>query len=201
MDPSLILHHPVSRSCFYGDGDGDGDGSPVDGHGDSKETTPIIADEGVQMEMEKLGGKSMAVATETTTISGKDQKVVPNSKSILWRLDSCSSFGSDGSMRNMELKQNFHANCSKQYITQKEQAGEEGMDSLWEAYENDHSTTITKLKNTKIDAMVKQKKTLIKNKNEFKFFISNGQLCCLKALMKMSSWGEIAYRQKFSLIS
>lgn len=143
------------------------------------------------VEMKKL--KSMAVATETTTIAGEDQKTVPNSKSNSWRLDSCSSFGSYGSMRKEKEWKRTLA-CKLFEERHNSEGGEEGMDSLWEAYENDHSTTITtKSKNKKVDAMVKQKKTLIKNKNEFKYFddedddedefMSNGvQLCCLKAL-------------------
>ncbi|XP_024981944.1 uncharacterized protein LOC112518474 [Cynara cardunculus var. scolymus] len=182
--------------------------------------------EAVETGMEKLEGKSMAVPAETTvsdeyqktvpnpaetTISGEDQKTVPNSaettisgeeqktvrnpfgmKSNSWRLDSCSSFGSYGSMRKEKEWKRTLA-CKLFEERHNSEGGEEGMDSLWEAYETDHSTT--KSKNKK-DAMVKHKKTLIKNKTEFKYFdddldeeddedefmMSNGQLCCLKAL-------------------
>ncbi|KAI3678691.1 hypothetical protein L6452_37993 [Arctium lappa] len=147
----------------------------------------------MSMEMEKLCGESMAAATETTIISGEDQNTVPKSKPIPLRSDSCSSFGSYGSMRKEKEWKRTLA-CKLFEERRNSEGGEEGMDSLWEAYETDHSS-ITKSKNKKVDAMVKHKKTLTKNKIEFKYFddldeeddddefmMSNGQLCCLKAL-------------------
>lgn len=76
------------------------------------------------------------------------------------------------------------------------EGGEEGMDSLWESYEEDNSSR--KSKNRKEPMSINQKKMMMNNKKkiEFKYFdddfeeddddeeefMSNGQLCCLKAL-------------------
>ncbi|KAI3806163.1 hypothetical protein L1987_22057 [Smallanthus sonchifolius] len=126
--------------------------------------------------------------------SGEDQKSVKNSfcqKSNSWRLDSSTSFGSYGSMRkDKEWKRTLA--CKLFEERNNSSGGEEGMDSLWEAYEDDNSSR--KSKNRK-DSMNNQKKTMIKSKkkSEFKYFddgeeddedefMSNGQLCCLKAL-------------------
>ncbi|KAI3760263.1 hypothetical protein L1987_50656 [Smallanthus sonchifolius] len=134
--------------------------------------------------------------TPAISTSGEDHKSVQSSfcqKSDSWRLDTSNSFGSYGSMRkDKEWKRTLA--CKLFEERNNSSGGEEGMDSLWEAYEDDNSSK--KTKNRK-DSMNNQKKTMIKSKkkSEFKFFddgeeedddedefMSNGQLCCLKAL-------------------
>ncbi|KAI3749658.1 hypothetical protein L2E82_20274 [Cichorium intybus] len=138
----------------------------------------------------KRGSKSMAVVEA-------DQKHVEKSfsmKSHSWRSESSSSIGSYGSMRKeKEWKRTL---ACKLFEERHNSEGEEGMDSLWEAYEEDNSSR--KSKNRK-EAMINKKNTTMKNKkkSEFKYFdddfeedddddeeefMSNGQLCCLKAL-------------------
>ncbi|KAI3759174.1 hypothetical protein L6452_06772 [Arctium lappa] len=104
----------------------------------------------MEMEMEKLRGKSMEVVTEKMKIFGEDQKTILNSKSNSWQLDSCSSLRSYGSMRK-EMEWKLILACKLFEKWHNSEGGGEGMDSLWKAYENDHSTTITKSKNTKVD--------------------------------------------------
>lgn len=138
----------------------------------------------------KRGSKSMAVVEA-------DQKHVEKSfsmKSHSWRSESSSSIGSYGSMRKEKEWKRTLA-CKLFEERHNSEGGEEGMDSLWEAYEEDNSSR--KSKNRK-EPMINKKNTTLKNKkkSEFKYFdddfeedddddeefMSNGQLCCLKAL-------------------
>ncbi|KAL8225020.1 hypothetical protein R6Q57_017577 [Mikania cordata] len=130
------------------------------------------------------------------SVSGDDQKSVQSSfsqKSNSWRSDSSSSFGSYGSMRKEKEWKRTLA-CKLFEERNNSSGGEEGMDSLWEAYEEDNASR--KSKNRK-QSMINEKKTMNKNKksSEFKYvdelededddedeFMNNGQLCCLKAL-------------------
>ncbi|PWA54044.1 hypothetical protein CTI12_AA439370 [Artemisia annua] len=118
------------------------------------------------------------------------------SNSIRVELDSSSSsFGSYGSMRKEKEWKRTLA-CKLFEERRSLEGGGEGMDSLWEAYEDDNTN--------KKSSNNKNKKTNVKNnkkaKNEFKYFddgisedgdeddefTDNAQLCCLKAL-KMST--------------
>ncbi|GJR79691.1 hypothetical protein Tco_0150476 [Tanacetum coccineum] len=113
-------------------------------------------------------GKASAMATTTTTNSAADN-LKTNEKE--WK-------------RTLACKL-FEKRCSLE-------GGGEGMDSLWEAFEEDDNTN-------KISRSSKKKTNLKNNKakTEFKYFddgvsedgdefMGNGQLCCLKAL-KMST--------------
>lgn len=129
--------------------------------------------------------------TKVSINPGEYQKSVENS----WRLDSCSSFGSYGSMRKEKEWKRTLA-CKLFEERHNSEGGEEGMDSLWEAYEVNNSSRKSKI--TKESMITQKKKMMIKNKKstEFKYFDdgddddddddtefrSNGQLCCLKAL-------------------
>ncbi|GJY91562.1 hypothetical protein Tco_0506758 [Tanacetum coccineum] len=126
----------------------------------------------------------------------EDRKTVENSvkstsNSMRVELDSCnSSFGSYGSMRKEKEWKRTLA-CKLFEERRSLEGGGEGMDSLWEAYEDDNTNKISRSS---------KKKTNVKNnkaKTEFKYFddgvsedgdefMGNGQLCCLKAL-KMST--------------
>ncbi|KAJ0742320.1 hypothetical protein HanPI659440_Chr10g0362891 [Helianthus annuus] len=100
------------------------------------------------------------------TVSGEEDEryEIENTFSLRtnsWRLDSSGSFGSYGSMRKeKEWKRTLACKLFEERNNNSER-GEEGMDCLWEAYEDDNSSK--KPKNRK-EAM------------------RNGQLCCLKAL-------------------
>nr|XP_043637656.1 uncharacterized protein LOC122608631 [Erigeron canadensis] len=124
--------------------------------------------------------------------SCEDKKIF-EVKSNSLRTDSCSSFGSYGSMRKeKEWKRTL---ACKLFEERNNSGGEEGMDSLWESYEDDNASK--KSRNRK-ETTIEKKKTTTKNKkSEFKYFyegddvdqdddeeefMSNGQLCCLKAL-------------------
>ncbi|XP_023737609.1 uncharacterized protein LOC111885595 isoform X2 [Lactuca sativa] len=141
----------------------------------------------------KLGSKSMAVVEAEA-----DQKLFEKSfslKSNSCRVDSPSSIGSYGSMRKEKEWKRTLA-CKLFEERHNSEGGEEGMDSLWESYEEDNSSR--KSKNRKEPMSINQKKMMMNNKKkiEFKYFdddfeeddddeeefMSNGQLCCLKAL-------------------
>ncbi|KAK1412664.1 hypothetical protein QVD17_34093 [Tagetes erecta] len=138
------------------------------------------------------------------SISDEDNKTVDNTfceRTNLWRQDSSSSFGSYGSMRKEKEWKRTLA-CKLFEERNNTTGGEEGMDSLWEAYEDDNASRKSR---TRKECMSShgQKKKMMKNKNkskksEFKCFdeveedededddedefMNNGQLCCLKAL-------------------
>ncbi|KAJ0695444.1 hypothetical protein HanPSC8_Chr10g0406351 [Helianthus annuus] len=131
------------------------------------------------------------------TVSGEEDEryEIENTFSLRtnsWRLDSSGSFGSYGSMRKeKEWKRTLACKLFEERNNNSER-GEEGMDCLWEAYEDDNSSK--KPKNRK-EAMRNEKKGMMKKKSEFKCFedededededeefMRNGQLCCLKAL-------------------
>lgn len=135
-------------------------------------------------------------------IPGEDNKTVEKNafceRRNLWRQDSSSSFGSYGSMRKEKEWKRTLA-CKLFEERNNSIGGEEGMDSLWEAYEDDN--TSRKMR-TRKECINNQKKNMTKNmmknkkKSEFKCFddgeededddedefMNNGQLCCLKAL-------------------
>ncbi|XP_071741177.1 uncharacterized protein [Rutidosis leptorrhynchoides] len=136
------------------------------------------------------------IVSKKLNLSCEDQKTI-DTKMNSWRSDSSSSFGSYGSMRKEKEWKRTLA-CKLFEERHNSEGGEEGMDSLWEAYEEDNSSR--KLNNKK-ETMNDNKKAMIKNKNkkksEFKYFfegddvdedddekefMSNGQLCCLKVL-------------------
>ncbi|PWA65325.1 Glycosyl transferase, family 8 [Artemisia annua] len=126
----------------------------------------------------------------------EDTKTVKSkSNSMRVELDSSSSsFGSYGSMRKEKEWKRTLA-CKLFEERRSLEGGGEGMDSLWEAYEEDN--TNKKSSNSKKKTSVKNNK---KAKSEFKYFddgisedgdeddefTGNAQLCCLKAL-KMST--------------
>nr|GEY64647.1 ribonuclease H-like domain-containing protein [Tanacetum cinerariifolium] len=124
-----------------------------------------------------------------------DNSVKSTSNSMRVELDSCnSSFGSYGSMRKEKEWKRTLA-CKLFEERRSLEGGGEGMDSLWEAYEDDNTNKISR--SSKKNTNVKKNN---KAKSEFKYFddgvsedgdeddefMGNGQLCCLKAL-KMST--------------
>ncbi|KAM0028437.1 hypothetical protein Hdeb2414_s0019g00551551 [Helianthus debilis subsp. tardiflorus] len=136
---------------------------------------------------------------EPVTVSGEEDEryETENTFSLRtnsWRLDSSGSFGSYGSMRKeKEWKRTLACKLFEERNNNSER-GEEGMDCLWEAYEDDNSS---KKPTNRKEAMRNEKKGMMmkKKKSEFKCFedededgdedeefMRNGQLCCLKAL-------------------
>ncbi|KAL4558558.1 hypothetical protein LXL04_036759 [Taraxacum kok-saghyz] len=148
------------------------------------------------LEKKKLGSgsKSKSVAVVEFEADQIPSENLFSVKSNSCRVDSSSSFGSYGSMRKEKEWKRTLA-CKLFEERHNSEGGEEGMDSLWEAYEEDNSSR--RSKNRKDNSpMVNQKKTMMKKnkKIEFKYldddleeddeeeFMNNGQLCCLKAL-------------------
>ncbi|KAK9069375.1 hypothetical protein SSX86_011278 [Deinandra increscens subsp. villosa] len=159
----------------------------------SNSTAEIDQTKDIETTRSQVRGVLQKLEPAVISISGEDQTAAQNSfsqKSNSWRQDSSSSFGSYGSMRKEKEWKRTLA-CKLFEERNNSPGGEEGMDSLWEAYEDDNSSR--KSKNRK-EAMINQRK----KSSGFKYFddgendeeeeedddefMKNGQLCCLKAL-------------------
>ncbi|XP_076887336.1 uncharacterized protein LOC143537448 [Bidens hawaiensis] len=133
----------------------------------------------------------------TSSIPGEGKSSVQNSHSmqlISWRLDSSTSFSSYGSMRKEKEWKRTLA-CKLFEERNNSEGGEEGMDSLWEAYEDDNKRESRNRKEAMVNNNNNVSSKKKNKKSEFKYFddgedededddefMSNGQLCCLKAL-------------------